>query len=118
MNASMRTISVPVLVALLAGGGLHEHYDSHNPNLIVALEGEAYTYEIEVGVGTVEIVTEWVSMDAENLAELGIEDGRALLDVAPEVERAAREGAFRLFDAFLERLGEGGKAAGVAGGKE
>jgi gamma-glutamylcysteine synthetase len=42
---------------LLAGGDLHEHYDSGTPNLIVGLEGEEYTYELEVGVGTVEVVT-------------------------------------------------------------
>lgn len=42
---------------LLAGGDLHEHYDSGNPNLIVGLDGNDYSYELEVGVGTVEIVT-------------------------------------------------------------
>jgi gamma-glutamylcysteine synthetase len=42
---------------LLAGDDLHEHYDSGTPNLIVGLEGENYTYELEVGVGTVEVVT-------------------------------------------------------------
>lgn len=67
---------------------------------------------------TTEIVAFWASMDAENLASLDIEDGRALLEVAPEVERTAREGAFRLFDAFLEGAREGGKVAGEAGGKE
>jgi GMP synthase-like glutamine amidotransferase len=67
---------------------------------------------------TVEIVAHWASMDTESLAGLGIEDGRALLDVAPETEEAAREGAFRLFDAFFEGLREGGKTAGEAGGKE
>ena len=67
---------------------------------------------------TVEIVAHWVGMDTENLAELGIEDGRALLDVAPETEEAARESAFRLFDAFVEGLPRRGKVAGEAGGKE
>jgi GMP synthase-like glutamine amidotransferase len=67
---------------------------------------------------TVEIVAHWAGMDTENLAELGIEDGRALLDVAPETEEAARESAFRLFDGFLEGLRESGKVAGEAGGKE
>jgi GMP synthase-like glutamine amidotransferase len=67
---------------------------------------------------TVEIVAHWASMDTENLDELGIEDGRALLDVAPGIEEAAREGAFRLFDAFFERVRESGKVAGEAGGKE
>ena len=67
---------------------------------------------------TVEIVAQWASMDTENLTELGIEDGRALLDVEPGAEEAARERAFRLFDAFLEHLPESGKVAGAAGGKE
>jgi GMP synthase-like glutamine amidotransferase len=67
---------------------------------------------------TVEIVAQWASMDEENLAGLDIEDGRALLEVAPETERAARDSAFRLFDAFLEGLRESGKKAGEAGGKE
>jgi GMP synthase-like glutamine amidotransferase len=67
---------------------------------------------------TVEIVAHWASMDTENLDELGIEDGRTLLDVAPGIEEAAREGAFRLFDAFFERVRESGKVAGEAGGKE
>jgi GMP synthase-like glutamine amidotransferase len=52
---------------------------------------------------TVEIVVHWADMDTENLGGLGIENGRALLDVEPGIEEAAREGAFRLFDAFLER---------------
>ncbi|MCL4861251.1 MAG: hypothetical protein KJZ93_17680 [Caldilineaceae bacterium] len=42
---------------LLAGGGLREHYDSGTPNLIVGLDGTDYNYELEVGVGTVEVVT-------------------------------------------------------------
>jgi gamma-glutamylcysteine synthetase len=42
---------------LQAPGDLHEHYDKGTPNLIVALDGTEYNYEIEVGVGTVEIVT-------------------------------------------------------------
>jgi len=69
---------------------------------------------------TVEIVSHWVGMDTENLDDLGIEDGRALLAVAPEIEVAARESAFRLFDAFLAGVeAEGGKrSAGGAGGKE
>jgi len=69
---------------------------------------------------TVEIVAHWAGMDTENLAGLGIEDGRALLAVSPEIEEAARESAFRLFDAFLARVEKvGGKSsAGGAGGKE
>jgi GMP synthase-like glutamine amidotransferase len=67
---------------------------------------------------TVEIVAHWANMDTDNLSELGIENGRALLDVEPGIEEAAREGAFRLFDAFFKRVRESGKVAGEAGGKE
>ncbi len=42
---------------LLAPGDLKEHYDSGTPNLIAGLDGDEYSYEIEVGVGTVEVVT-------------------------------------------------------------
>lgn len=42
---------------LLAEGDLRPHYDSVVPNLIVGLDGEEYNYELEVGVGTVEITT-------------------------------------------------------------
>jgi len=67
---------------------------------------------------TVEIVAHWAGMDTESLGKLGIEDGRALLTVEPEIEEAARESAFQLFDAFLEGLRGNGKEAGEAGGKE
>jgi GMP synthase-like glutamine amidotransferase len=67
---------------------------------------------------TVEIVAHWAGMDTESLGKLGIEDGRALLTVEPEIEEAARESAFRLFDAFLGGLRGNGKEAGEAGGKE
>jgi GMP synthase-like glutamine amidotransferase len=67
---------------------------------------------------TVEIVARWADMDTENLGGLGIEDGRRLLEVEAGVEEAAREGAFRLFDAFFERARKSGKIAGEAGGKE
>jgi GMP synthase-like glutamine amidotransferase len=69
---------------------------------------------------TVEIVAHWAGMDTENLVELGIEDGRALLDVSPERQEAAREAAFRLFDAFLNGAvkEDAEKAAGDAGREE
>ena len=67
---------------------------------------------------TAEIVAHWAGMDTENLIELGIEDGVALLTVAPEREEAAREAAFRLFDAFLASVREDGEIAGRAGGEE
>jgi GMP synthase-like glutamine amidotransferase len=69
---------------------------------------------------TVEIVADWAGADAENLAKLGIEDGRDLLAIQPEREEAAREAAFRLFDAFLAEAATHGSenSAGGAGGKE
>lgn len=69
---------------------------------------------------TVEIVARWASMDTERTAALGIEDGEALLAVAPERREAARRAAFRLFDAFLARAVKDGArdSAGDAGGKE
>ena len=69
---------------------------------------------------TVEIVADWAGADAENLAKLGIEDGRDLLAIPPEREEAAREAAFRLFDAFLAEAATHGSenSAGGAGGKE
>jgi gamma-glutamylcysteine synthetase len=42
---------------LLAPGDLTPKYDSGHSNLIVGLEGEEYSYALEVGLGTVEINT-------------------------------------------------------------
>src|SRR5919107_139172 len=69
---------------------------------------------------TVEIVSHWARMDTERLAELGIEDGAALLDASPERREASRAAAFRLFDAFVAGVGEhhDRNVAGDAGGKE
>ena len=66
---------------------------------------QAFRYGPHLGVqfhpeSTVEIVSEWAGMDTERLTALGIEDGRGLLAVPPEREAAARESAFKLFDAF------------------
>jgi gamma-glutamylcysteine synthetase len=41
---------------LLTEGDLRPHYDTTTPNLIVGLDGDDYNYELEVGLGTVEIV--------------------------------------------------------------
>jgi GMP synthase-like glutamine amidotransferase len=86
---------------------------------------QAFRFGPHLGVqfhpeSTVEIVTQWAGMDTENLLALGIEDGRALLAVPPEIEDAARESAFRLFDAFLARVrvDSAKSSAGRAGGKE
>lgn len=43
--------------SLLAEGDLHEHYDSGTLNLIVGLDGAEYSFALEVGVGTIEVVT-------------------------------------------------------------
>ena len=49
---------------------------------------------------TVDIVAGWARKDAERLSALGIEDGRALIEAPAERKEAARQAAFRLFDAF------------------
>jgi len=69
---------------------------------------------------TVEIVAGWAGADVENLAALGIEDGARLLAASPERQEAAREAAFRLFDAFLAQAAtdRSENSAGDAGGKE
>ena len=74
---------------------------------------QAFRYGPHLGVqfhpeSTVEIVGRWAGMDTERMTALGVEDGMELLAVPPEQEEAAREAAFRLFDAF---------AAGVAARK-
>jgi GMP synthase-like glutamine amidotransferase len=69
---------------------------------------------------TVEIVAHWASMDTERLTELGIQEAADLLAVPSEREDAAREAAFRLFDAFLAEVAtdRSENSAGDAGGKE
>ncbi len=68
---------------------------------------QAFRYGPHLGLqfhpeSTVEIVGKWAGMDTERLTGLGIGDGMALLAVPGEQERAAKESAFRLFDAFAE----------------
>jgi GMP synthase-like glutamine amidotransferase len=50
---------------------------------------------------TVDIVAGWATADQRQLAELGIDDGAALLTASRERREAAEAAAFRLFDAFL-----------------
>jgi GMP synthase-like glutamine amidotransferase len=50
---------------------------------------------------TVEIAAGWARADAEQLAELAIEDGAALFNASRERREAAGAAAFQLFDAFL-----------------
>jgi GMP synthase-like glutamine amidotransferase len=49
---------------------------------------------------TVDIVAGWARKDAERILALGIDDGLALIQASDERKQAAREAAFRLFDAF------------------
>ena len=42
---------------LIAQGDYAEKYDTGNPNLLVTLAGEEYTYALEVGLGTIEVNT-------------------------------------------------------------
>jgi GMP synthase-like glutamine amidotransferase len=55
---------------------------------------------------TAEIVAGWARSDAKRLLELGIEDGERLAEAGREHVRAARDGAFKLFDAFWHRRAE------------
>ena len=49
---------------------------------------------------TVDVVAGWARKDAERIKALGIDDGLALIETSDERKQAAREAAFRLFDAF------------------
>jgi GMP synthase-like glutamine amidotransferase len=55
---------------------------------------------------TVEIVEGWARLDREQLAELGIEDGAALVTASRERRDGAKASAFRLFDAFLAQASD------------
>jgi GMP synthase-like glutamine amidotransferase len=66
---------------------------------------QAFRYGRHLGVqfhpeSTVEIVAGWARKDAERLRALGIEDGSGLIAAPAERKAAARDAAFRLFDAF------------------
>ena len=66
---------------------------------------QAFRYGRHLGVqfhpeSTVEIVAGWARKDAERLRALGIEDGTELIAAPQERKTAARDAAFRLFDAF------------------
>lgn len=58
---------------LMAEGDLQPKFDSGNPRLIVGLDGDAYSYALEVGLGTVEINTR----PCQDLAEIA-----AIMNVA------------------------------------
>jgi GMP synthase-like glutamine amidotransferase len=66
---------------------------------------QAFRYGRHLGVqfhpeSTVDIVAGWARKDAERLNALGIEDSHALIAAPSERREAARQAAFRLFDAF------------------
>ena len=49
---------------------------------------------------TTDIVAGWASKDREKLASIGITNGPELIEAPDERKVAARQAAFRLFDAF------------------
>ncbi len=49
---------------------------------------------------TTDIVEGWARKDAEKLKTVGVTDGLALIEAPAEQQDAARQAAFRLFDAF------------------
>ena len=73
---------------------------------------QAFRFGRHLGVqfhpeSTVEIVAEWVELDAARLPGLGIADGLAHIAATPEQRSAAAASAFQLFDGFVRtaRLG-------------
>ena len=99
-----REIETEDPVAVRAGPWLEWHHErfSTRPGAIelarTADAVQAFRFGPHLGLqfhpeSTVEIVSHWASMDTERLAEL--------LAAPPELREAAREAAFRLFDAFL-----------------
>jgi len=106
-------------VAVPAGPWLEWHYERFTtpPGAVelarTADAVQAFRFGPHLGVqfhpeATVDIVSHWASMNAKRLAELGIEDGTALLATSPERKAAAKAAAFRLFDAFLDGAVEDG----------
>jgi GMP synthase-like glutamine amidotransferase len=66
---------------------------------------QAFRFGVHLGVqfhpeSTVDVVARWAATDTERLAALGIDDPAALIDAPPARREAARNAAFRLFDAF------------------
>jgi GMP synthase-like glutamine amidotransferase len=75
---------------------------------------EAFRYGPHLGVqfhpeSTIEIVAGWAEFDHDRIAELGIEDGRALLEEGRSHAPAAAANARELFDAFWERARNNGR---------
>ena len=102
----------PALVP--AGPWLQWHYDRFTlppgaRELASSPAGvQAFAHGRHLGVqfhpeSTIEIVRHWAQSDHERLGALGIEDGEALLERGRHYAAAARDAAFRLFDAFWQR---------------
>jgi hypothetical protein len=126
-----REIETDDPAAVPAGPWLEWHYERFTtpPSAIevarTADAVQAFRFGPHLGVqfhpeSTVEIISHWASMDAKRLAEIGIEDGAALLAASPERKAAAKSAGFRLFDAFLDAAMQYivGESGGDAGGKE
>jgi GMP synthase-like glutamine amidotransferase len=126
-----REIETDDPAAVPAGPWLEWHYERFTtpPSAIevarTADAVQAFRFGPHLGVqfhpeSTVEIISHWASMDAKRLAEIGIEDGAALLAASPERKAAAKSAAFRLFDAFLDAAMQYSvrESGGDAGGKE
>jgi len=114
-----REIQTDDPVAVPAGPWLEWHYERFTtpPGAVelarTADAVQAFRFGPHLGVqfhpeATVDIISHWASMDAKRLAELGIEDGTALLAASPERKAAAKAAAFRLFEAFLDGAVEDG----------
>jgi GMP synthase-like glutamine amidotransferase len=114
-----REIQTDDPVAVPAGPWLEWHYERFTtpPGAVelarTADAVQAFRFGPHLGVqfhpeATVDIVSHWASMNAKRLAELGIEDGTALLAASPERKAAAKAAAFRLFEAFLDGAVEDG----------
>jgi GMP synthase-like glutamine amidotransferase len=76
---------------------------------------QAFRSGLHLGVqfhpeSTVELVAGWARKDADRLAALGIEDAAALLAAPAGHPEAARDAAFRLFDAFLDPVAQAAAA--------
>lgn len=76
---------------------------AHSPRAL-----QAFSHGRHLGVqfhpeSTIETVQEWARLDAERVATLGIPDPPGMVEQGREHAAAAREAAFRLFDAFWER---------------
>jgi GMP synthase-like glutamine amidotransferase len=96
-----------------AGPWLEWHYDRFTtpPGAVelarTAHATQAFRHGVHLGTqfhpeSTIDIVAGWASHDAERLAAIGVRDPAALIAASLAQLDAARDAAFRLFDAFLD----------------